>query len=560
MRELFNRLKASPRLALELLLASFFISLLALSTSMFVILVLNRYVAHGVNSTLYTLTTGVVLAIVMEFAFRQVRLKLAEGISLGPDARLAGGAFASLTSARMSAIEKMPPGMRREVMGGLSAVQHAYSPENISTIMDMVFAFLYIIVLFVMDYRIGAIASGFIMIMFVFAMVSHNLLGGPTQDLNQAAVRSNSMVGSAIMATDAVRSFNAARYLKEMWGRQQALAGRLRRVLTTRQGLFQSISTSIASLMTVAVISVGAMLVVSGKMSVGVMIGFNILAARALAPISRFAQLGSVFAKAQQSLDLLDKFSHLPRESIRGTALRHFSGRLEIKDLAFWFPGSSGPMFESISVNLAPGRVLLITGDNGTGKTTLARILLGLLEPTRGQIFADGLDLRQSLPEWWRRQIIYLPQEPVFFDGTIRENLMTQRPNINKQTLQQVLSRAGLNRFLDQSPEGLETTLANGGMNLAVGIRRRLALARALVSDGMLAVFDEPVGGLDNEGIVVVSNVMRDLLKSGRALVVCSHNPNILQASGFRLDLNKKPIPELTPFTMERPAIPDKRA
>ena len=558
MRELINRLKSSPRLSVELLVASFFISLLALSSPFFVMLVLNRYVMHGVDSTLYTLILGVVIAIAMEFGFRQVRLKLAEGISLAPDIRLAGGAFASLTSARMSAIEKMPPGLRREVMGGLTAVQHAYSPENISTVMDMLFAIMYIIVLFLMDPTIGTIVTGFILVMMVFALISHNLLGGPMQEYNQLAVRNNSLVGSAIMATDAIRSFNASRFLKELWGKQQALANSLRKKLTTRQGLSQSITMAITSLMTVAVISAGAKLVVSGNMSVGVMIGFNILAARALAPISRFAMLGSVFTKAQQSLDLLDKFSNLPRESTRGSALKQYTGRLEVKDLAFWFPGSAGPLFESVSLILSPGQVLLLTGDNGSGKTTLARILLGLLEPTRGQIFADGLDLRQMLPEWWRRQIIYLPQEPVFFDGTIRDNLLTQKPELDDRSLQEIVNRAGLGRFLDASPDGLETMLVNGGMNLAVGIRKRIALVRALVSDGMLVVFDEPVGGLDNEGIVVVSTVMRDLLQSGRSLVVCSHNPNILQANGFRLDLNKKPIPELSRFTLDKTAIPDK--
>ncbi len=558
MRELINRLKSAPRLSLELLVSSFFISLLALSSPMFVMLVLNRYVMHGVDSTLYTLITGVLIAILMEFGFRQVRLKLAMGISMGPDARIAGGAFASLTSARMSAVEKMPPGLRREVMGGLTAVQHAYSPENISTVMDMFFAFMYIVVLFLMDPTIGAIVTGFIFVMFVFALISHNLLGGPMQELNQAAVRNNALVGSAIMATDSIRSFNAARFLKELWGKQQALTNRLRKKLTTRQGLSQSITMSINSLMTVAVIGMGAKLVVAGNMSVGVMIGFNILAARALAPISRFAMLGAVFTKAQQALDLLDGFSNLPRESTRGSALRNYSGRLELKDLAFWFQGSSGPLFESVSLTLSPGQVLLITGDNGTGKTTLARVLLGLLDSTRGQVFVDGLDLRQVLPEWWRQQVIYLPQEPVFFDGTIRENLVTLKPDLDDQTLQQIVKRSGLTRFLDESPEGLATKLVNGGMNIAVGIRRRLALARALVSDGMLVVFDEPVGGLDNDGIIVVSNVMRELLQNGRALVVCSHNPNILQANGFRLDLNKKPIPEVSRFTAEKPAIPEK--
>jgi ATP-binding cassette subfamily C protein LapB len=286
MRELFNRLKAIPRLSLELLLASFFISLLALSSPMFVILVLNRYVTFGVDSTLVTLTSGVAIAILLEFAFRQVRLKLAGGISVKPDAQLVGGAFAALTSAKMGAIERIPPGLRREVMNGLSAVQHAYSPANISTVMDVLFAFMYIAALFLLNTTVGIIVTFFLVLMFLFALVSHNLLGKPTQDLNQASVRNNALVGSTMLATESVRCFNAARFLKDMWGKQQALANKLRQKITTRQGFTQSVTQSVSAIMTVTVIAVGATIVVAGNMSVGVMIGLNILASRALAPIS----------------------------------------------------------------------------------------------------------------------------------------------------------------------------------------------------------------------------------------------------------------------------------
>ena len=148
------------------------------------------------------------------------------------------------------------------------------------------------------------------------------------------------------------------------------------------------------------VIATGATLVVKGEFSVGAMIGANILASRALMPITRFAQLGEVFAKARQSLELIREFTRLPLEPRTGSAKSKYSGALELRDVAFAFPNASGPLFESVNLSLAPGAVVVVTGGNGTGKTTMARILVGLLDPTRGQIFADGLDLRQAVPEW----------------------------------------------------------------------------------------------------------------------------------------------------------------
>jgi len=545
MRELFNRLKAMPVLFFKVLVASLFISLLALSSPLFVIQVLVRYCTNGVDSTLITLTIGVLIAIALEFGFRQIRLSLARGFSIRPDAQMAGGAFATLASGKTASIEQLSPGLRREIMNSLSTVQQAYSPMNLATVLDAFFAFLYIGALFLLNSTVAVIVLCFLVVMFLFALVTHNLLGKPMQELNQASVRNSALVGSAIQASDSIRSFNAAKFLKEVWGKQQALTNKLRQQVLVQQGFSQSITMSASALMTVAVIAVGATYVVAGEMSVGVLIGANILASRALAPINRFAQLGSIFTKAQQSLEQLARFAKLPREETKGTALKRYKGRLEFKDLAFMYRGSSGPLFESTSLQLANGSVLVVSGNNGSGKTTLARLLAGLLEPTRGQIFIDGLDLRQVQPEWWRQQVIYMPQEPTFFDGTIRENLITIKPELNDSKLLKVVERAGLKRFLDESPQGLETPLINGGVNLSLGIRRRLALSRALTSNGMLAIFDEPAEGMDAEGGATVFKVMNEIIKSGRTLVVCSHNPNILQGKGLRLDLNIKPVPKL---------------
>lgn len=282
-----------------------------------------------------------------------------------------------------------------------------------------------------------------------------------------------------------------------------------------------------------------------GQLDVGSMIGINILAARALQPISRFSQLGAQLAKARQAIDTFEKLAKVPREATSGSALRSYSGRIEFRDLAFAFPGNASPLFESLSLKLEAGQVLVVTGGNGTGKTTLARLIMGLLDPIRGQVLVDGLDLRQVAPEWWRRQVIFLPQEPALLNATVEENLRVNNPDIETSTLNRIIDACGLRRFLDESAKGFETPVVDNGWRLSEGIRRRLALARALATDGQLVLIDEPTEGLDVEGCNAMRQILGALAQRGKTVIITSHGGDVIKGRHTILDLNVKPIPEL---------------
>ena len=153
MKELLHRMLVHPVLAVELLGASFFINFLGVASSLYVIQVLNRYVTGGIDETLFTLTAGVSIAIVMEFIFRQIRFALAHGISFRADARNAQNAFDTLTKADIQVLDQVSPGQRREVINGLASIRQAYTPLNISHVLDVPFALLYVGVLFLLTLR-----------------------------------------------------------------------------------------------------------------------------------------------------------------------------------------------------------------------------------------------------------------------------------------------------------------------------------------------------------------------------------------------------------------------
>ncbi len=545
MNELFRRLFQSKSLAVEVLVASFFVNILFLASPIFVIQILSRYIGYGFDGTLYTLTAGMLIALVLGMAFSVIRTRMCAAVSAEPDRLLQATVLDSLAQLKATALDKIPQAKVQEVVAAPHVVQVAYEASRIASVLDMPFFLLFLLAVFLL--------SPVLAIVTLMAIVSTVVAGRMNMDkarksdaiLRETLVEHRGGVNSAIHGAETVRAYRGGGFLRTLWSAQIERLAELKELIVVQKSWSLAVVQGLNSLLKVAIYAVGAKQVVNGDLTVGALIGISILSAKALQISSNFMQTVLVMGKADDAMRMIREFAGLPRESASGTAIKQYSGRLEFKDVAMAFPGAAGPLFESLTHTVEPGGVVGILGANGAGKTTLSKMIVGLLEPVRGQILADGIDFRQLAPDWWRKQVMYVPQEPTFLNGTYRANITLLNPDIEDQRLNEIIRLADLRRFLDSSATGLETMIDDSGRNLPLGIRKRLAFARALAGDGRVAVFDEPTEGLDAEGVEAVFQIMNLMVKKGVTLVVVSRDPNIMKGYGSVIDLNSKPVPKV---------------
>lgn len=546
-REAFRRIFSHPRTALELCVSSLCASILALASSIFVMQVLSRYVGYGVDATLATLCVGVLVAIVLEFIFRHIRMQVAKAVCKEPDETISKETFEKLVDSKLLPLEMLKPGMRQEVMRAPDTIAQAYSPTNLMSVLDVPFSALFIFVIFLFSPILALVSAFFCILAFLIGFYGTKGLQEPMKEGTQAGAKKNALLSSAGSIPETIRSFFAGEFLKQEWAKRLDNALGIQRRIEHLKALLQQSSQTLNAVMSVAVITVGAILVIRGEFDVGAMIGVNILASRALAPISKIAQQSETFAKAHRVQDLLDEFHKLNKENEKGGRLPNYTGRLEFKDLTFAYPNSTGPLFERTSFVLDAGQCLIVTGYNGAGKSTFAKLLLNLFEPTRGQIFADGVDIRQLEPKEWRQSLYYMPQEVDLFSSSLLENLTLGNEEIEQADIEKAIDVVGLKPFLNQTQEGLSAQVTDNGKNLSLGIKRRLGLARTLIlSNGAkLAIFDEPTEGMDAEGMKAVYDLLGQYKKDGVTLIAMTHDPHIAQMSDIVMDLSSKPVPKL---------------
>lgn len=542
---LITRLARHPLLTTELLIGTLFITVLNLASPIFVIQVLNRFISHGITGTLITLTSGMLIAMLLQFFFRLIRTRIASDISIGHDRKLADRVLTALNRGRALHLLEIGRSQLQESAVRLQHIRQGYSGPNITNFLDGPFAFLYLIAAFIISPLLAVIGLAAIGIGIVVGIANVFFSARSATHTQQKSIEQRSLIMSAVNNLETVRMFRGAEFLSKPFQETTgALLGRARREQSGRE-LYRSTTMMLTILLSVTLYAVGAIQVVEGLISVGALIGINILITRAFSTLTQFIQSISLINRAQRENKNLEEILTLPKEHQDGSCLQQFSGNLEMRDLGFTYPKAHNPLFENINLVLKSGDRLIITGQNGTGKTTLIRLLTGLLVPERGSVLVDRVDLRQLDPSWWSAQLVYLPQEPTFLPATILDTIKTSNPDLEEDRLAEIIARSGLESYLNNSADGLNTFLGDEGRSLPQGIRRRLALARAMANDGKLVMLDEPTESLDEAGCLAVYGLLNEFAQQGRTIIIVTRDQKIIKGATHIINLDRKLMPEI---------------
>jgi subfamily B ATP-binding cassette protein HlyB/CyaB len=287
----------------------------------------------------------------------------------------------------------------------------------------------------------------------------------------------------------------------------------------------------VSKLVSAAILYFGAKLVISGDLSVGELIAFNLLAGRVSAPVLRLAQVWQDFHQARLSVNRLGDILNTAPEPIYNPGkmgLAAIRGHISFENVSFRYRIDGQKVLHDINLDVPAGQVIGIVGTSGSGKSTLAKLVQRLYLPEIGRVLIDGVDVAQVDPAQLRRQIGVVLQDSMLFNCSIRDNIALVDPAVPAENVIAAATLAGAHDFILQLPEGYDTVVGERGSSLSGGQRQRIAIARALISDPRILIFDEATSALDYESESIVQKNMVQM-SQGRTVLIIAHRLSALR-------------------------------
>lgn len=504
-----------------------FINILALSGSLFMMEVYDRVIPSGSLPTLAGLFALVTILYVFQGALELTRTRLLTRIGASLDQTLGSRVFDAVIALQLRAPRV---GETSQPLRDLDIIRSFLSSSGPTAFFDLPWLPFYLAILFLFHQLLGlAVLAGAVFLIFL-TLLTELMSRQPTQDTARYSVARGRMMEMSRRNAEALVAMGMSGRVRQKWQDVSSLHIEAQQSTSDTSGGFGGFGRVFRMLLQSAVLAVGAYLVIGQEATSGVIIAGSILSARALAPIDLAISNWKGFSAARQAKQRLDKLLALLPERTEPMALPRPQFALSVQGVAAAPPETQKIVVQDINFILKPGNGLGIIGPSASGKSSLARLLVGVWSPQRGTIALDGAPLGQWSSEALGAHIGYLPQTVELLDGTVADNISRFEPSATPDRIIAAAKAAYVHEMVLGLPQGYDTPLGEQGESLSSGQRQRLALARALYGEPFLVVLDEPNSNLDAEGEDALTRAMMGVRQRHGIVVVVAHRPSALSA------------------------------
>lgn len=514
----------------DVLLTALLINFLALVSPLFVMNVYDRVVPNHATDTLWVLALGMLVAISADFVLRMMRTWFVDLASSRVDVTLSAILMERVLGMKLSD-RPLSVGSFAAGLSSFESIRSFISSATLLALVDLPFVLLFILVVLLIAWPLVLpILVGLVLMVIYTAAVQHkmHLL---TENSMQASAQRNATLVESLSGLETLKVLGAEGRMQAIWEKATLLLSRVGVKMRLLSGSVTSGTLWLQQTVSVVILITGVYQIIEGNLTQGGLIAAYMLSGRILGPVAQVAGLMLQYHSAATALNALNNIMAKPVERPADThwiSRPRLAGGIEFNHVTFKYPHDEREILRDISFKIEPGEHVAILGRNGSGKTTLEKLIAALYQPTTGKLLIDGIDIRQLDPAELRRNLGYVSQDINLFYGSLRDNILMGAHHIDDQALLEAVRLGGLTEFVNDHPMGLLMPVGEQGQLLSGGQRQSVAIARALLNDPSILLFDEPTGAMDHSSEEEFKRNIRHFAQH-KTLMVITHRTSLLE-------------------------------
>ena len=515
----------------EVLVASFFLQLFGLVTPLFFQVVIDKVLVHQTLSTLDVLVVGLVSVTIFETLLGIIRTHVFAHTTNRIDVELGARLFNHLVALPLNYFQSRRVGDSVARVRELENIRNFLTSSALTLVIDLFFTFVFIAVLLFYSPLLTAIVLGAFPFYIGISAGATPLFRHRLNEKFRRGADNQAFLVESVTGIETLKAMAIEPHMQRRWEEQLAsYVAASFRVLKLGNVASQSVQM-VSKIVTAAILYFGAKLVINGSLSVGELVAFNMLAARVSSPVLRLAQIWQDFHQARLSIERLGDILNTTPETNYNQGRASFPkirGDITFEHVTFRYRIDGPEVLRDVTFSVPAGQIVGIVGLSGSGKSTLVKLAQRLYIPESGRILVDGVDLAAVDTAGLRRQVGVVLQESVLFNGTVRTNIALADPAAPIERVMGAAKLAGAHDFILELPEGYDTIVGERGSSLSGGQKQRIAIARALLTNPRILIFDEATAALDYESERVIQNNMEQIAK-GRTVLIIAHRLSTLR-------------------------------